>query len=367
MRDSRCAWPIHRDEAASARRSEPAKPEYQKVRPSAAGTGAPPGLRKRRSTMMAITKKMATSVIGSARLELEALIAEPSGTESGGELTLPDPGVGAMLGSASLPKLGTSGVTLAGTVTLGAARCGVPPAADFAAPPADFVVETFAGAAAFDVEILGVSLTAGVDDASWPVDLDTVPVELGFNDPEVTGPEDDALPDGEDTGFGVVWVGVVEVGVVDVGAVVVGVVEVDVVDVGVIGVCVGSMGEADTVGPELVVTGVDGLDVGVLPDDEEVDVEPVDCPGEFDVWVVFVGGEDVVGDPDVVGELGCCGEEGVDVGIVPWLLVVGGTASKTNAFPLLSTAAHDEVEMHETAFRLPRRSSSVGADHAVPS
>ena len=76
------------------------------------------------------------------------------------------------------------------------------------------------------------------------------------------------------------------------------------------------MGEADTVGPD-VVTGVDGPDAGVLPDDEEVDVEPGDCPGEFDVWVVFVGEEVVVGDPGVVGDVGCCGEPGVDVGMVP--------------------------------------------------
>jgi len=190
--------------------------------------------------MTAITKKMATSVIGSARLELEASIADPRGTESGGELTLPDPGVGAMLGSASLPRLGTSGVTLAGTLTLGAATRGVPAAAGCVTALADFVVEAFAGAAVFDVEILGVSLTAGVvDDDSCPVEVDTVPVELGFNAPDVTGPEVDALPDGEETGFGVVWagvvdVGVVEVGVVDVGVVCVGVVWAGVVDVGVV-------------------------------------------------------------------------------------------------------------------------------------
>jgi hypothetical protein len=74
-------------------------------------------------------------------LEVEASIADPSGTESDGELTLtlPDPGVGAMLGSASAPEFGTSGVTLGGTVSLGAAAC-VPVTAVWALPPADFVV-----------------------------------------------------------------------------------------------------------------------------------------------------------------------------------------------------------------------------------
>ena len=47
-------------------------------------------------------------------------------------------------------------------------------------------------------------------------------------------------------------------------------------------------------------------------------------------------------------------------------VAVGGTTSKTNAFPLLSTAAQDEPEKHETAFRLPKRSSRVGVDHAEP-
>ena len=45
---------------------------------------------------------------------------------------------------------------------------------------------------------------------------------------------------------------------------------------------------------------------------------------------------------------------------------MAGATSKRNAFPLLSTAAQDEPEKHETAFRLPRRSSSVGVDHAEP-
>ena len=89
---------------------------------------------------MAMTKKMATSVTGSAMLELEASIADPSGTESEGVLVLPDPSVGAIFGSASFPELGTSGVTLGGTVTLGAAACGVAATAGWAAPPSDFVV-----------------------------------------------------------------------------------------------------------------------------------------------------------------------------------------------------------------------------------
>jgi hypothetical protein len=92
--------------------------------------------------MMASTKKMATSVTGSAMLEVEALIADPRGTESEGELTPapPDPSVGVMLGSASVPELGTSGVTLGGTVAAGAAACCVPVTAGCVAPPADFVL-----------------------------------------------------------------------------------------------------------------------------------------------------------------------------------------------------------------------------------
>jgi hypothetical protein len=164
-------------------------------------------------------------------------------------------------------------------------------------------------------------LPADVVEASLPVDVDAVPVELEFNVPDVTGPEVEALPDGDDTetGFDVVCVDVVEVGVVDVGVVfvgvvVVGVVVVGVVDVGVVDVWVGSIGDSDTVGFGLVVTGVAGPDVGALPDGEEVGAAPGDCVGEFEVWV---GDETGVGDPEVVGEVGCCGVVVVGVGIVP--------------------------------------------------
>jgi hypothetical protein len=162
-------------------------------------------------------------------------------------------------------------------------------------------------------------LPADVVEASLPVDVDAVPVELGFNVPDVTGPEVGALPDDEETetGFDVVCVDVVEVGVVDVGAVFVGVVVVGMVDVGVFDVWVGSMGDSETVGLGLVVTGVAGPDVGALPDGEEVEAAPGDCVGEFDVWVGSIGDETGVGDPEVVEEVGCCGEGGVDVGIAP--------------------------------------------------
>jgi hypothetical protein len=64
--------------------------------------------------------------------------------------------------------------------------------------------------------------------------------------------------------------------------------------------------------------------------------------------------------------VGCCGEAGVGVRIGGCAGEVAGTTSKRNAFPLPSTAAQDELEKHETAVRLPRRSSSVGVDHAEP-
>jgi hypothetical protein len=72
--------PIHREEVASRRWSESAKPEYQKVRPSAATGGeAPPGLMKRRSTIMAMMMRNPTSAAGIAMLELEASLADVSG------------------------------------------------------------------------------------------------------------------------------------------------------------------------------------------------------------------------------------------------------------------------------------------------
>jgi hypothetical protein len=134
--------PIHREEAASKRWSEFAKPEYQKVRLSAAACGeAPPGLMNKARTIMQMMMRIPTSVAGSAMLELEALLANASGPEADCELVLPDPFPGAVLGTAAFSELGTSGVTLVGTVVLGATAFCVPAMAAWAVSPADFEVE----------------------------------------------------------------------------------------------------------------------------------------------------------------------------------------------------------------------------------
>jgi hypothetical protein len=142
VKPRRCALPTHRDEAASRRLSEPAKREYQKVRLSAtAGEEAPPGLIKRPSTIKQMMMKIPTSVAGSAMLELEASVAVASGEEAGCELLAPDPDPGAVLGNAAFPELGTSGVTLAGTVVLGATAFSVPAVVAGAVSTADCDVE----------------------------------------------------------------------------------------------------------------------------------------------------------------------------------------------------------------------------------
>jgi len=134
--------PIHREEAASKRWSEAAKLEYQKVRPSAAASGeAPPGLMNRARTIMPMMMMIPTSVAGSAMLELEASLPDASRPEADCELLPPDPFPGAVLGNAAFPELGTSGVTLAGTVVLGATAFFVPAMAARAVSPADFEVE----------------------------------------------------------------------------------------------------------------------------------------------------------------------------------------------------------------------------------
>jgi hypothetical protein len=170
---------------------------------------------------------------------------------------------------------------------------------------------------------LGDCLPVDVAEPSSRVDGDTDPAALGCTVPDVTDPEVDAPPVGDETETGscvdcvgvvevgvvdvdVVWVGVVWVGVVAVGVAAGGVVVV-VVDDGVVDVWVGSMGDSDTVGLGRVVTVVTGPDVGALPEGEEVGVVPVACVGAFDVCVGSVGDETEVGDPDV----------GVDVGIAP--------------------------------------------------
>ena len=129
--------PIHLDEPETKRRSETANLEYQKVRPSAtAGGEAPPGLMNRARTIMPITKKIPTSVAGSAMLELEASLADASGAEADCEPLPPDPFPGAVPGKAALPELGTSGVTLVGAVVLGAATFWVPAMAAWVVSPA---------------------------------------------------------------------------------------------------------------------------------------------------------------------------------------------------------------------------------------
>jgi hypothetical protein len=130
--------PIHLEEPESRRRSETANLEYQNVRPSAmAGGGASPGLITRARTIMPTTKRIPTSVAGSAMLELEALLADGSGAEADCEPLPPDPFPGAVPGMAAFPELGTSGVTLVGAVVLGPATFWVPAMAAWVVSPAD--------------------------------------------------------------------------------------------------------------------------------------------------------------------------------------------------------------------------------------
>jgi hypothetical protein len=197
---------------------------------------------------------------------------------------------------------------------------------------------------------------ATVVEAASPVDIDAGAVALGFVVPGGAGLDVGALPDGEETGAGPP--GDDDVGVVDVG----------VVDVGVVDVWVGSVEDATAVGLRLVVPGLAGPDVGALPDGEEMGAGPPgDDVGVVEVCVGFVGEGADVGDRVGGAEVGCCGDAGVGVGMGGCAGAVTGTTSKRNAFPLLSTATQGEPETHETAFKLPKRSSSVGVDHAEPS
>lgn len=138
----RCVLLIQRDDAASKRLSDSARLEYQKVRrPTAASGGAPPGLITRASTIMPMRMTIPTSVAGSTMLELEASLADPSGPEADCESVVPDPFPGVVIGNASLPEFGTSGVTLLGTVVLGATAFCAPAMAVCAVSPADFDVD----------------------------------------------------------------------------------------------------------------------------------------------------------------------------------------------------------------------------------
>jgi hypothetical protein len=84
--------------------------------------------------------RIARNVAGSARLELEAFLADPSGPAADCELP-PDPLPGVVLGNAAFPELGTNGVTLVGTVVLGAVAFCVPAMAAWAVSPAGFEVD----------------------------------------------------------------------------------------------------------------------------------------------------------------------------------------------------------------------------------
>ena len=139
----RCTLPIHREDTASKRRSEASKREYQKVRLSTTGVGAPPGLTKSASTSNPRTMRTPATVAGSATLELEAFFAEASGPEADCELPAADPfpGVGVVLGNVAFPELGTRGVTLGATVVLGATMFGVPALAAGAVAPAGFEID----------------------------------------------------------------------------------------------------------------------------------------------------------------------------------------------------------------------------------
>jgi len=83
------------------------------------------------------------SVAGSAMLELEASVAAASGPEADGELlpTPPFPGVVPGSAAAAAPELGTSGVTLVGTVVLGVTAFWPPAPAAWAVSPVDCEVE----------------------------------------------------------------------------------------------------------------------------------------------------------------------------------------------------------------------------------
>ena len=138
--------------------------------------------------------------------------------------------------------------------------------------------------------------------------------------------------------------------------------------VGVVAVWVGANGDAEEVELGCVVPGVAGAVVGALPAGDEPGAEVTgDDVGAVDVGAGSIGEATGVGDPVVGAEVDWGGEAGVDVGVGGWVVAPAGTTAKRNAFPLLSTAAHEEPEKHETAFRSPRRSSSVGVDHPEPS
>ena len=299
----------------------------------------------------ATTSRIPTSVAGSAMLELEASLADASGPEADCELLPPDPLVGAVLGDPAPAEFGASVVTLAGMVTLGATTLGDAVTGDWAVSPADFEVDGSC-VAACDAVDSGTGLAGTVVAAASPFDVGADSVEMGVEFPGMAGPDVGALPDGDETGAGtdgddVDVVGVWMVGVVDVG--------------------VGSVGDATAVELRFVVPGMAGPDVGALPDGDETGAgTDGDDVGAVEVGVGSAGDATGAGVPVGGGETGCDGGAGVGVGLGDGAVAAAGTTSKRNALPLLSTATQDEPEMHDTAFRLPRRSSRVGVDHADP-
>jgi hypothetical protein len=178
----------------------------------------------------------------------------------------------------------------------------------------------------------------------------------GLTDGDETGadPTGDVVG-GTDVGVGSVGVGSVGVGSVGVGA----------VGVGAVGV--GSVGDVTGVGVRFVVPAAGGFGGVGLPDGEETGGDPTgDVVDVVDVVVGCTGDATGVGGPVDGAEVGCWGEVGVGERVGGCVAAAVGTTAKTNAFPLLSTATQDELEKHETAFRLPRRSKSVGVDQAEP-
>ena len=136
-------------------------------------------------------------------------------------------------------------------------------------------------------------------------------------------------------------------------------------------VWVGAVGDVTGAEARVVAPGVTGPDDGALP---VGDVTGVDPPGA-DVGVVGAGAGALgdptgVGDPVVGAEVGFVGGAGAGAGVGAGaggcVAAVAGTRSKTNALPFPSTATHDASETHETALRLPKRSSRVGVDHPEP-
>lgn len=193
---------------------------------------------------------------------------------------------------------------------------------------------------------------------------DARPVELAFVAPGVDEldvgafPDVGALPIGAETGEVGHITGVVgdETGVVG-------------DETGAVGDETGAVGdETGAVGDE---TGVVGVETGTTPGGGDVGVDGV--------GVGLAGDATGVGPPEGDGEAGGCAVVGVGVGagagvglevgagLGAGVAAAAGTASKENAFPLVSTATHDEAEKHDTAFRFAKRSSREGADQEEPS